>query len=1017
MVDRRARLHIRPQWIKVIHHLIFAAILNLPVGVYAIDDNHIKGFYYIKAGQLGQALSDFALQSGIALSFDPALTENLTTQGLNGQYSIRQGFEKLLQATNLHLIERDKGNWSIEPSEDHHLAARDMGQLKVIDIQAKKQQQATHLHHLTTNKQTIDAAEPIAFQHNMDLVRSPDDVQPYTIISREKIENTGASSIEELIQKILPMNTSLANIDGSGFFGNASQFNLRSLGTTHTLVLINGRRGAGIGYRGTSESTNQQNINNIPLAAIERIEILPASASAIYGSGALGGVINVVLRHDYVGTALNLRYDNTFDSDTAIKTVNVVTGFALENGQTHVLVAAQKSQANELTAADRNFNNQYRKQLLNHYPDAIYGMNADGTAIAPPYGNLVNIRTQDGSALLPQYSDASFAYLPKGYAGYAIDGFAPLQSTLGQYSLGSADAVSGFSSASSLVSANQTDSVYLSIYREFTERLSGFIESSYDRSVLQVATARYDRLNVVTLDANAASNPFGKTVLIAFPVSWNDATQRYRYINNDNKKAVIGLSYNATDDWLISADYSWSTAHIDMAHPRLLNQAYSQDYMSGLLDLLRDTTTYQTAIQDYWRSASTYTDQTMHDFSLRSLATVGNWYAGKIRLATGVEYRRIQGGGIPEYLQRPIVEIRKQNTSSLYAELSVPLISDEMDWKYAKLLELQIAGRHERFELKTADAKFSETSPTFGFRFAPNDTVMFRASYGEGFISPTVAQLGSTSLSDVGTAVIDPQTGKHTDVLTYTGGNPQLKPEIAKSINVGIVWKPDFIPNLRWSIDYYKIKKNNGITSLTAQEILDHANSFGDRIVRDDNGNLLTVNTMPFNALSLKTSGFDMSLLYTVDHIFAGLDAMASYTHVKSYKQQMSFAQEPVEYVNIPNTGPLKDSMSAALILHLSDLLDLGWEMQYYGKYKLSPSNLTAIKAQGHNTVASQTYHDVFARYKLPEGLGAKYGSPQLTVGIKNLLNDYEVDMSNTYISQYTDPRLRQYYLNLKFSF
>lgn len=189
---------------------------------------------------------------------------------------------------------------------------------------------------------------------NMDIPRTEDDVQPYTIISAEKIKNTGANDVSDLITKLLPQATSVPNDAGSGFTGTTSQINLRGLGANHTLILINGRRTAGIGNRGTAESTDQPNLNNIPLEAIERIEVLPTSASAIYGSGAIGGVINIVLKRDYVGTDINVRYEDNLANNQPVKTVSLVTGFALEDGRTQVLFTASKRDQDALTQGEKN---------------------------------------------------------------------------------------------------------------------------------------------------------------------------------------------------------------------------------------------------------------------------------------------------------------------------------------------------------------------------------------------------------------------------------------------------------------------------------------------------------------------------------------------------------------------------------------------------------------------------------------------------------------------------------------
>lgn len=164
--------------------------------------------------------------------------------------------------------------------------------------------------------------KPVAYKSgNMDIPRTEDDVQAYTLIEREELERSGVTTVTEALAKLLPMATS--SLNNSDYFATtSSQINLRGLGANQTLVLINGRRSAGTGNRGTAEATQQPNINNIPLAAIERIEVLPTSAAAIYGSGAIGGVINVVLRKDYVGRDLDLRYANTTDDKRPVQSFN-----------------------------------------------------------------------------------------------------------------------------------------------------------------------------------------------------------------------------------------------------------------------------------------------------------------------------------------------------------------------------------------------------------------------------------------------------------------------------------------------------------------------------------------------------------------------------------------------------------------------------------------------------------------------------------------------------------------------
>ncbi|OUY07201.1 TonB-dependent receptor [Acinetobacter populi] len=868
--------------------------------------------------------------------------------------------------------------------------------------------------------------EKVAFKGNMDLVRSEDDSQPYQIIDRKVIENSGATSVEELLSKVSSMVTSVSNETAGGWTGSSSQINLRGLGTSHTLVLINGRKGAGVGSRGSSESTDQQNINGIPLAAIERIEILPSSASAIYGSNALGGVINVVLRRDFVGTEANIRYDNTFDTDVALKTVNLTTGFALEGGRTQVLFTAQKQEGNELKVKDRSFFERDRAVQLEKNPSAIYGGN-------PPMGNLTNIKTVDGSELIAG-SGASYAYVPKGYQGAAIDGLTPFYDTVGQYALGLANGIGSDSGAQNLVGAKENQSYTLNINRDFTDKLNIFLEGGYEEQKIESA-GNYHGFGTVTIKADNPTNPFGKDILVTYSPSYDDGiAMQNRNGVTETKRVATGFEYEPIKDWRIIGDYAWSNTRNDLRYQRrstVGQNKLTSDINSGALDFLRDVTTYGIDLdQGYWSIAPNFTDQTTQSYNLRTHAPIFDWYAGKIYLAAGLGHTKWESDSRSETsaINDPNAPItyKESTNDSAYAELTIPFISPEMKLPWAKLLEVTAAGRYERFDLASDNrngtvysADFNATTPAFSFKFAPNDTLMFRGSYGEGFIAPTVSQLRDPELSTSLTAINDPVTGERVQIYTTGGGNPELEPENAKSYGAGFVFTPQFLPDFRLSVDYFKIKKSNNITSLNAQAIVTEnaaSGRYADRIIRDADGNLDTVNISPFNALWMETSGIDTQLAYAFDSAIGRLNLNAGYTWTQKYLQQESIDAEPIDYLNDPaSDGPLKQRVNASAYLQANDKWGFGWSMQYYGKYKLKDE--TSILLQGSDTVASQTYHDVFARYKMPKAISAKYGSPELTFGIKNLFKDYEVDMSQTYISKYTDPRLRQYYLNLKFNF
>ena len=875
---------------------------------------------------------------------------------------------------------------------------------------------------------------------NMDIPRTENDIQPYTIINSETIQQSGATSVEEVLNKVLTMNTSVQNEAGTGFTATTSQVNLRGLGANHTLILINGRRSAGIGNRGTAELSDQPNLNNIPLSAIERIEVLPTSASAIYGSSAIGGVINIILKRDYVGTEITVRYQDTFDNNQPVKNFSLLSGFSLEDGRTQVMITASREDQDALTHWDKKWRNMGRALQLKNNPNSILG------ATNPPAGNLVNIKSKNGTDLIP---GSSMVHIPKGWNG----DLSQLQSG---YALGLSNAMSAWSGDTSVITESETESYGLSVNRDFTDKLNIYAEAGYDQETAKHLTAPHG-YGSVEYKANNPANPFGQDVLVTYPVNWSDmGIKAYRRPENKTTRFGTGFTYNLNPDWTINADYAWSRANIMIHYPRRGSnnpgaKAWTNDFNNGLIDLIQDTTTNGTdVIAKYWNYAKTKSQSTLNDFALRAAGTAYRWYAGDINLATGLEYRKIETEGFADHQHvdnpwRKPTE-RSMNASSAYAELSIPFISPDMNLSWAKHFDMQIAGRYERFDVKARTplykvdtvtqynsvltgydvqdkVTYDDFTPTVGFSFAPNDQLMLRASYSEGFITPELNRLAEPTSSEVTTGTLtDPKTGQV--IQTYSslgGGNPDLTPESSKSYNAGIVFTPNAISGLRLSLDYFNIKKSNNILAPSAQDILNNEDRFVGRVQRDANGNVIAIDTKPFNALGLKTQGLDANLSYNFDSKIGHSIFKLGYTYTDRYDEQNTLAGDWESKLNGSASGnPIRHRANASFVLQPTDQWSFGWASQYYDGYNITDKN--AILSQTGQAldkykIDDAFFHDIFARYKLKVPK-MKDTSAEFTLGINNLFDEYTLDMTGTnYISRFSNTLGRHYYVNMKFAF
>jgi len=871
---------------------------------------------------------------------------------------------------------------------------------------------------------------------NMDLVRTEDDAQPYTIINREKIERSGATSVEDLLRQQMTMSTSFASSDNAagGWTGGSSQFSLRGLDASQTLVLINGRRVAGVGRRSATEASDQADLNGIPLSAIERIEVLPASASAIYGSGALGGVINVVLRRDYSGHEVNVRYETTDDGLAPVKTYNLTSSFQFEEGRSQVLLSAQHQDTGALYGYQRDFQQRGRARQLANNPDSLLDAKNSKGEYTPPAGSLVNIVSKDGSPLFGPGS-SHFTHIPKGYRGVALDGLDPLKANQGTYDLDLAKgAMNGFTGERRLIGASRINSLNISASREMTPNLRLFVDTGWSHNRQQDYDT-YFGARAITLKASAPTNPFGKDVVISFPLRDSDrATPPINYVNVYTQRAALGFEWNLPQDWRVVGDYSWSHSKNDYNYRRQFGKvSVTTAANDGLIDLIKDTTSFATSIDAYSVLKHAITQTWQADSTLRAAGPLMQWYAGDITLATGIEHRELRQSAVRDTdsndaLPPPIH--RRQHMDSLYAETTVPLVSENLNIPGIRSLDIQLAGRHERFGVETAKAHFQATVPTIGLRWKPVDSLMVRGSWGKGFKAPSYSDLTAGTLSTTASTVNDPRRGgeSNKDVYTITGGNPDITPETSRNLSMGLVWTPESLAGLRLSADWFKIEKQNNLATLSAQVILDNEDIFPDRVKRADPvagdphgvGEVIQIDRTRMNLLGMETAGIDVGARYLLQTEGAGdFDFAVNGTFTDYYRTQTAPQAELLDKVGIPaDSGPLKRRLSASMGWN-GQHWGAGWNAQYYDSYRISPSSTAAITNQGSDRVASQTYHDVFVRYTLPQSSHVMASGLELTFGIKNVFDKTPpVDMSRSYnYSTFGDPRMRRLYLNLKKSF
>jgi outer membrane receptor protein involved in Fe transport len=417
----------------------------------------------------------------------------------------------------------------------------------------------------------------------------------------------------------------------------------------------------------------------------------------------------------------------------------------------------------------------------------------------------------------------------------------------------------------------------------------------------------------------------------------------------------------------------------------------------------------------------------------------------------------------PTYSWNPAVGVKAQ---AYYAELHVPIFSPMSQVPLVRGFEFQASVRRDDFTMRArtdrttltvpspdgpfpavslTDSNFQATKATAGLKYTVTEDLALRASFGTGFLPPTLSQLSPGASLSTNVTIIDPRRGNISQVISplrLTGGNPDLEPEASESTSAGLVFTPRFAPSLRLSVDYTRIVKTNEIGALTPQNMLNQEALFPARIVRAvltaqdqalgyTGGVITQLNVRSLNLAGKRLEAWDVQADYTWKPAGWGeFQAYAVATWQPHLESQSTVTAPWVEAAGY-NNGAIEWRGNGGLTW-TGDSWTLGWNTQYYGSYFVysattaTAGRATAVLNQGSATVPSQMYHDVSAGYRWgasPGGWLRLLAHSQLTLGVQNVFDTSPpilVDLApfgGNAFSNLGDPALRRYTISLRKKF
>src|SRR6266536_2935021 len=741
---------------------------------------------------------------------------------------------------------------------------------------------------------------------------------PVDIYNRENINKSGEFTTEQFLLSLPIANANIIptsnNENGSNTAVGAATIALRGFDARATLILLDGRR---VAVYPTGNNPGLVNVmfvdlNSIPQAAIESIEILKDGASTTYGADAVAGVVNLKMRHNYDGAEARIQYGNTLDKDSGLFDSYGI--FGVGKGDTNITGVLNYYHRNSIANRDRGFSavppflssnaSPYNLQLSSDVAGAAGGrnLNPGGTefASAPDFTN--------GLAPANRYLYDAASRIRA--AGGLRPGF-----NFNQFSLSfpESERYGGYRSADHKIFGEQ-----MVVYAD------GFYQNVKTHNELAApATGSFQTLGQTTLAipphspiAQGSEPPNTPThAETGLPADAFNPFNPFQQIISGGTRARLAefgnrLFDNETDAWLSTVgirgdklfDGTWgydAAFRYSQLKNTVTGQQVSASRFNRILnqaDPIFDPTSPQfigTTVSfnpfgDY-RAPIASNEATVEfarvhpkDEDTSKLWTLDatiyttalfNLPAGGVGLAFGGQFRRESLKEEPDMLNlegdivgnSPVPPVRGGRKSySLYAETRVPIFSPNYKVPGFYALEFTAGMRFEEFLNNDTNVLV----PKVGMRWQPFDEQLtLRATWGEGFREPSLEELFGSPLSTLEPSH-DPMKGGvfEPETNTLITSNPNLQPEDSRSFSGGVVYSPKYVPGLNLSVDFWDIERTGVVTAPLADQVLQRELTGtllpGEKVERDIGGNITRILIRNKNIGNQEARGFDFGLYY-----------------------------------------------------------------------------------------------------------------------------------------------------------
>jgi len=892
------------------------SMAGIQPGVAAIDLAQQRQFD-IAPQQLSSALLKFSAQSDIQVTVPGQLAEGKQSAGVVGKFNAGSALAILLKDTTLRYDVVDGSTVVITGPAERKVARNDYQKISNPTLAAAMAPSGQEIKLAQAPSTTTAQASSVQAQSSVSTAASSaagTDITeivvtgtsikgldavgalPVTVLKAEDIARTGATSAEDLFRYISSASSSGSTVQAqaTGFqTGSISTISLRGLGSARTLILINGRRSAPYGGGSTGTAGNSVDISAIPIGAIERVEVLQDGASAIYGSDAIAGVVNFILREDFQGIDTSVMAGApTRDGGGTEEHASFFGGIGdLKTDRYNITLGLSFDHVGDILGASRPFAGRYSPQFGNDVTSSFAFPANIAVFPAPAKGLPTTINPGVGNCA-PSLNDVNFPAQCR-FDNSPFDSVQP-------------DTKKGNGLLNAHYQISDTTQLYAELSFAHVETLTQVqpVPLSFQNPLLAsnpflafqtaLLAQQYPNYHNPAITPTAAAfllpptSPYYPTAYAAangmagLPLNliYRDFANGVRLEEDtaDTTRAVGGWKGN-----LLGWDFDTAILYSEVKVKEDLKSGFP--LYSKIMPLLDGgsinpfgATTDPAALaaakatefvgQD-WSSKTSLTS--LSGTASRSLFDLPG---GEAKGAVGLEVRRetfdynpsaaIQTGDITGQGGNQLPEDAARSVESAFVEVNLPIVH---------MLDADAAVRYDHYQNVG-----STVNPKGSLKFQPFQWWLLRASAGSGFRAPSLTDLYAAQASSVtsnGTRdpikcpTFDPNNQACSfQFSTVTGGNPNLKPEKSTTLTLGTVFEP--VTNLSLGFDTFWIYLKNAIVvgGLPVATILQNAASatqFANLITRDANGNIVFISQTNANLFKENVSGTDVNLRYAFE--------------------------------------------------------------------------------------------------------------------------------------------------------